>query len=111
MTSAEFALIGTMRSLEEGRASNFLQGPGESPVISGEGRGVTSAIALNIGEDKAEFGAEPKFEMLPTLLANMFLILGVRTIGFMGIFADFEGFRLKSVDIRSVLSALAAVTV
>ena len=103
--------MGTMRSLEVGRASNFFQGPGESPVKSGEGRGVTSAIAFNMGEDKAELGAEPMFELLPTLPANIFLILGVRAIGFMGILAEFEGFRLNSVDLRPVLSALAAVTV
>lgn len=64
-----------------------------------------------MGEDKAEFGADPKFEMLPTLLANIFLILGVRAMGFMAILADFEAFRLNSVDIRPVFSALAAVTV
>jgi hypothetical protein len=110
VTSAEFALTGIIRSRDAGRASSFFQGPGESPDISGEGSGVTSAIAFNIGEDNAEFGAEPR---LPTLLPNMCLILGVRVIGFIGMLADFDfdGVRLNSLEPCAVLFALAAVTV
>jgi hypothetical protein len=64
-----------------------------------------------MGEDKAELGAEPMLELLPTLLANIFLILGVRAIGFMGMLAEFEGFRLNSVDFCAVVFVLAAATV
>ena len=78
VTSAESEVGGIISSREVGRDASFFQGPGESPVISGEGNGVTSAIAFNMGDDKAEFGAEPKFELLPTLLEKMFFILGVR---------------------------------
>lgn len=64
-----------------------------------------------MGEESAELGADPKFELLPTLLANIFLILGVRAIGLMGMLADFEGFRFNSEELRAVVFVLAAVTV
>lgn len=79
--SAESAVTGSMISLEAGREPSRFQGPGESPDSRGEGRGVTSAIAFNIGEDRAELGAEPKPELLPMLLARIFLILEVRARG------------------------------
>jgi hypothetical protein len=105
VTRAESEVMGIMRSREDGRETSFLQGPGESPDISGEGNGVTSAIAFNIGEDKAELGAEPKFELLPTLLANMFFILGVRAKDIL------VGILDNSLELRAVLFVLAAVTV
>ena len=108
VTRAESAVMGIMRSREEGRDVSFFQGPGESPVKSGEGSGVTSAIAFNIGEDKAELGAEPKFELLPTLVAKTFFILGVRS---KPKDVDFEGIRFSSLELRDVVSALASVTV
>lgn len=87
---------------------SFFQGPGESPVISGEGRGVTSAIALNMGEDKAEFGAELKFELLPILLAKTFLTLGVLA----NVVLDgLEGILVESLELLAVLLVLAAVTI
>ena len=49
--------------------------------MRGEGKGVTSAMALSIGEENAELGAEPKPELLPTLDAIRFLTLGVRASG------------------------------
>src|SRR6185437_12810263 len=88
VTNADSALIGIMSSRELGRDANFFQGPGESPDIRGEGRGVTSAIALSIGEESAELGADPIAELLPTLLANTFLTLGVLA---RGMFECFEG--------------------
>jgi hypothetical protein len=73
--------------------------------MSGEGRGVTSAIAFNMGEDSAEFGAEA---LLPTLLANTFFILGVRASDApMG----FEGIREGSGDARSVFPVLVLAEV
>lgn len=71
--------MGACASRETGRDPSFLHGPGESPDSRGEGRGVTSAIALSIGDDKAEFGADPS--PLPALEAKMFLTLGVRAKG------------------------------
>lgn len=108
VTRAESAVMGIMSSREVGRDVSFFQGPGESPVISGEGSGVTSAIAFNIGEDKAEFGAEPKFELLPTLLAKTFFILDVRA---KEKFDDFDGILFDSLELRAVVFALASVTV
>lgn len=105
VTSAESAVMGNITSRDVGRETSFFQGPGESPDISGEGKGVTSAIALSIGDDRAEFGAEPKFELLPTLLAKIFLILGVRVM------PVFEGMRINSCEERAVFSVLAAVMV
>jgi hypothetical protein len=105
VTRADSEVIGIMRSREAGRDTSFFHGPGESPDISGEGSGVTSAIAFNIGEDNAELGAEPKFELLPTLLAKMFFMLGVRAKEILvGILDD-------SLELRAVLFVLAAVTV
>jgi len=112
VTRAESAVMGIMSSREGGREVSCFQGPGESPVISGEGSGVTSGIAFSIGEDKAELGAEPKFEpkfeLLPTLDAKTFFILGVRfkpnDVGFKGILVD-------SLGLRPVVFALASVTV
>jgi len=78
VTRAESATPGIIYSRDVGRETNFLQGPGESPDIRGEGSGVTSAIALSIGEDKAEFGAEPNCEPAPILPARAFFMLCVR---------------------------------
>jgi hypothetical protein len=108
VTRAESAVIGIMSSREVGLDVSFFQGPGESPVISGEGSGVTSAMAFNMGEDKAEFGAEPKFELLPTLLAKTFFILGVRGKEKVDAFA---GILFNSLELRAVVIALASVTV
>jgi hypothetical protein len=74
--------------------------------MRGEGSGVTSAIAFNIGEERAELGAEPKPELLPKLLAKTFFILGVRARG-----AILEGALDKSAEFRAVLLLLAVVTV
>lgn len=98
MTSAESAELGTERSRRVGRDTSFLHGPGESPDMRGDGKGVTSGIALSIGEDKAELVAEP---LLPVLLDRMFLMLGVRVI------AAFGAIRENSPELRAV----AAVTV
>jgi len=85
VTRAESATLGIIYSRDVGREANFFQGPDESPDISGEGNGVTSAMALSMGDDKAESGAELICEPAP--LASAFLILGVRgggAIGFRG---------------------------
>lgn len=108
VTRAESAVMGIMSSREGGREVSCFQGPGESPVISGEGSGVTSGIAFSIGEDKAELGAEPKFELLPTLVAKTFFILGVR---FKPNDVGFEGILVNSLGLRPVVFALASVTV
>jgi hypothetical protein len=80
VTKAESAVIGGITiSREVGRDVSFFQGPGESPVSSGDGRGVTSDNALSIGEDIAESGAEAEFD--PTADAKSCLKLGVRLIG------------------------------
>jgi hypothetical protein len=86
-----------MYSLDVGRDTNFLQGPGESPDIRGEGSGVTSAIALSMGEDKAEFGAEPNCEPEPTLPARAFFMLCVRGGGLI----RFAGWLFDSIDCRT----------
>jgi hypothetical protein len=78
VTSAESAAPGNMYSLEVGLDVSLFQGPGESPDVSGDGRGVTSAIALSLGEDIAELGAEPRLELEPTLVPRVCLTLGVR---------------------------------
>lgn len=111
VTNADSALMGIMSSREFGREDSFFQGPGESPDIRGEGRGVTSAIALNIGEDNAEFGADPIAEPLPTLLAKTFLMLGVLAKGMFVCFEGGIGTRDDSLELRAVLLVLAAVTV
>jgi hypothetical protein len=98
VTNAASALFGIAVSLDGGRTS-FLHGPGESPDISGDGRGVTSGIALRFGDDRAEPGRDPP----PTLLANTFLMLGVRAKIGRGTICE------KSPDARAVC-ALAAVT-
>jgi hypothetical protein len=108
VTRAESEVGGIMSSRDVGRDANFFQGPGESPVISGEGNGVTSAIAFNMGEDKAEFGAEPKLELLPTLLERIFFILGVRA---REKFGDFCGAFEDSLELFAVVFALASVMV
>jgi hypothetical protein len=112
VTRAESAVIGSMSSCEVGREPSFLHGPGESPNMRGEGRGVTSAIAFNIGDDKAEFGADERLELLPTLLARTFFILGVRAKGILDDLVDDleeDGIRLESFGLRSVVFVLAAV--
>jgi hypothetical protein len=63
-------------SLDDGLPS-FFQGPGESPDISGDGRGVMSPIAVIIGLGTVELAADPD----PSALAKAALTLGVRDIG------------------------------
>lgn len=109
VTRTESAVIGIMSSREVGRGGSLFQGPGESPDMRGEGSGVTSAIAFSRGEDKAEFGAEPTLELLPTLLAKTFFMLGVRSRG--GLVIIFEGVLIESLELHAVLVLLAAVTV
>lgn len=98
MTSAESAELGIERSRRVGLETSFLHGPGESSDIRGDGKGVTSGIALSIGEDIAELVAET---LLPLLLDKMFLMLGVRVIAAPG------AIRENSPELRAV----AAVTV
>lgn len=69
-----------------------------------------SAIALNMGDDKAELGADPMLELLPILPAKAFLILGVRANGTL-IDCDFCGALVDSLELRAVVLLLAAVTV
>ena len=88
VTSADSADMGSMCSREAGRDSNLFQGPGESPDKSGDGKGVTSGIALSMGEEKADGGAELRLELLPMLFANTFLILGVRVMRLDGRWVD-----------------------
>ncbi len=111
VTRAESAAIGIITSREVGLETNFFHGPGESPDKRGEGRGVTSAIAFSIGEDKAELGADPKFELLPMLPAKTFFILGVLPMPGIGMLDEFSGSLVDSVELRAVFWALAAVTV
>lgn len=114
VTNADSELIvGTMSSREAGLEESFFQGPGESPDMRGEGRGVTSAIALSIGEDSAELGVDPIAELLPTLLAKTFFILGVLARGMLGCFGGGMGIRDDSLESlpAPVLLLLAAVTV
>ena len=94
------AVIGTVRSRDVGLETNFLQGPGESPERSGDGSGVTSAIAFSIGDETTDPGKEL---VLPMLLLRMFLILGVRSIPSLS-----GAGRENSSDARLVLCALAA---
>jgi hypothetical protein len=56
----------------------------------------------------AEPKFEPKFELLPTLVAKTFFILGVR---FKPNGVDFEGILVNSLGLRPVVFALASVTV
>ena len=92
VTSAESAELGIERSRRVGLETSVRHGPGESPDIRGDGKGVTSGIALSIGEDMAELVAE---------LDKMFFMLGVRAIdGFVAICEN-------SPELRAV----AAVTV
>lgn len=69
-----------------------------------------SAIALNMGDDKAELGADPMLELLPILLANAFLMLGVRANGTL-IDCDFCDDLTESLELRAVVLLLAAVTI
>ena len=85
VTSAESPVKGIMTSRDGGRDVSFFQGPGESLDIRGEGKGETSAKAFSIGEDMVDPGVDTTFELLPTLLARMFLILGVRVRGRLGV--------------------------
>lgn len=114
VTNADSELIvGTMSSREVGLEASFFQGPGESPDIRGEGKGVTSAKALSIGEDNAELGADPTAELLPALLAKTFFILGVLARGMLECFGGGIGIRddsLASLPVP-VLLLLAVVTV
>jgi len=89
---------------------SFFHGPGESLDRRGDGNGVTSGIALNIGDDKAELGVEDRLELLLILLAKMFLILGVRASGIL-IDCDFCGSLIESGELRAGLLLVAAVTV
>jgi hypothetical protein len=110
VTRAESAVIGIIRSRDCGLEMSFFQGPGESPDMRGEGKGVTSAIALNIGDERAELGADPRLELLPKLPAKTFFILGVRANGTL-IDCDFCDALVESGGVRAVLLLLAAVTV
>jgi hypothetical protein len=111
--SAESAVMGNMLSRDVGRATNFFHGPGESPDMRGEGNGVTSAIAFSIGEDMAEPGRDPALELLPTLLAKTFFMLGVRARGAIGILGVLvtAGMRVDSLELRAVLLFVEGVTV
>jgi hypothetical protein len=110
VTRAESAVMGSISSRDWGLETSFFQGPGESPDMRGDGRGVTSAIALNIGDERAELGADPKLELLPILVAKIFFTLGVRANGTL-IDCDFCGIRIDSLELRAVVLLLAAVTV
>jgi hypothetical protein len=113
VTSAESAVMGIIRSRDVGRDTSFFHGPGESPDIRGEGKGVTSAMAFSMGEDIAEPGRDPAFELLPTLLAKTFLMLGVRAsgaIGMLGVLVT-AGMRVDSLELRAVLLLVEGVTV
>lgn len=70
---------------------SFFHGPGESLHMSGDGSGVTSGIALSIGEENAELGAEAIYE--PAKL----LMLGVRGGGTP---MRFDDRTVESVDFR-----------
>jgi hypothetical protein len=106
VTSAESAAPGNIYSLEVGRDASLLQGPGESPDVSGDGRGVTSAMALSLGEDIAELGAEPMLEFEPTLVPRVCLTLGVRE----GC-AVFDGRCWNSADTREADTLLSVADV
>jgi hypothetical protein len=109
VTRTESAGPGIINSRDVGREASFLQGPGESPVINGDGRGVTSAIALNIGDESAEFGADPPiFDADPRLLASACLILGVLLGIFVGICNAFEGGFWSSPDLPADGALLSA---
>jgi hypothetical protein len=105
VTSAESCVMGIASSIEAGLDTNFLHGPGESPDMRGDGRGVISEMACSMGDDTTEFGAEPRFVLLPKLLAKTFLTLGVRGIGIV-----LEG-GCSSIGFGIGVTALAAVTV
>jgi hypothetical protein len=104
VTSAE-SVIGSVASIEAGLDASLLHGPGESPDMRGDGRGVTSDIAFSIGEDTTEFGAELRLVLLPKAPAKAFLILGVR--GTQMVF----GAGCNSTGLGTGVIALAAVTV
>jgi hypothetical protein len=108
VTSAESAVMGIMTSRDVGRDTIFFQGPSESLDIRGEGKGDTSAIALSIGEDMADPGADPIFELL---LAKTFLILGVRARVRLGVRKGGAGIREDSLGLRAVLLLDDVVTV
>lgn len=83
VTRAESCVAGIASSIGAGLDTSFLHGPGESPDISGDGRGVTSDIAFSMGDDTTEFGAELRLVVLPKLPklpARTFFTLGVRGI-------------------------------
>lgn len=65
-----------MSSRDVGRDMNFLHGPGESDDNNGEGKGVTSDIALNMGDEITELAAE-----LTLLGTKVFLVLGMHALG------------------------------
>jgi len=109
VTSAESAVICIGPSRDPGRTISFFHGPGESPDIMGDGRGVTSTSALSIGDDKVEFGVEDMLEV-PSIAAMARLKLGVRCMGSSG---DFGAVRVASLEVRSLEALLeeADVTV
>jgi hypothetical protein len=74
--------------------------------MSGDGRGVTSAIALSLGEDITELGAEPMLELEPTLVPKVYLILGVREGS-----PIFDGRCWDSADTREVETLLSVADV
>lgn len=99
-------MMGITSSMEVGLEASFLHGPGESPDMRGEGRGVTSEMAFSMGEETTEFGAELRLVLLPKLLAKTFFTLGVRGMVIVfGAGCSSMGFGAAGV------TALAAVTV
>lgn len=105
VTSAESCMMGITSSIEAGLEVSFLHGPGESPNIRGDGRGVTSEIAFSMGDDTTEFGAEPRLVLLPKPPAKIFFTLGVRGMGMV------FGAGWSSTRFGTGVTALAAVTV
>ena len=106
VTRAESYVIGITSSIEAGLEANLLHGPGESPDMRGEGRGVTSEMAFSMGEDTTEFDPELRLVLLPKLLARTFFTLGVRCMVIVfGAGCSSTGFGAAGV------TALAAVTV
>lgn len=103
VTKAESFLIGIASMV--GLVASIFHGPGESPDMRGDGRGVTSEIAFSIGDERAELGAEPRLVLLPKPPARAFLILGVRGMPMV------LGAGRNSAAMGAGVTALAAVTV
>jgi hypothetical protein len=93
-------------SRDVGRDASLFQGPGESPDISGDGRGVTSAIEFSLGEDIAELCADPILEVELMLVPKACLTLGVREGSLV-----FDGLSWVSVFTREVETLLSVAEV